>query len=163
MRNYLDVFDCVAPLQGRDLSSAEEPQRPTKAVASTAKATRRSVDYEALARSALVARVRAAWPWLAEHRPDFYEAVKAADDAGDVEGLRSAMEAASRAYEQRPRPGSTRIYSRLLNAEVWIAPDEEAAAELQREGVTLPVLATLARMQRVMPGSRLRSVEELDA
>jgi hypothetical protein len=135
--------------------------------------------YEALATSPLVARVRAAWPWLGEHRPDLYEAVRDADDAGDVERLRAAMEEASRAYEQRQRAEAVRRYSRVLDTELWIAATEEAAAELRREGVTLPILladeamilgrmlkidarevfTVRARIQQAVPGARLRSVE----
>jgi hypothetical protein len=61
----------------------------------------------------------------------------------------------------------------------WIAPNEEVAAELRRDGETLPILlpdeavvlgrmadadarqsfAALATVQRVMPGSRLRRTD----
>jgi hypothetical protein len=135
-------------------------------------------DYADLARSPLVARVRAAWPWIAEHRPDLFRRICDADYADDVTALHAGMVEASKAYEERQRGELARIYSRVLGAELWIAPDEEAADELRRDGVTLPVLlpseamvlggmaeadagelfAALARVQRVMPGSRLRSV-----
>ena len=68
-------------------------------------------------------------------------------------------------------------YSKVLGAEVWIVTTEEAAEELRRDGVVLPILladeamilgrmfkidarafAVLARIQQTMPGARLRSV-----
>jgi hypothetical protein len=136
----------------------------------------RRTDYETIATSPLVARVRAAWPWLAEHRPDLYQAVRHADENGNVESLRSALEAAARAYERRQRAEAVRIFSKVLGTELWVATDETVAAGLRRDGVTLPVLlpdeamilarmaekdareifAVLVRVQRVMPGSRLR-------
>lgn len=172
--------------------SVPAPATATKAIY----ATKGVADYATLARSGLVARVRAAWPWLGENRADLYAQIQDADEAvprdamgnpdaaaagyaDAVERLREAMEAASRAYADRRREASVRIFSKVLGAELWIAPDEQAAAELQREGVTLPVLlpaeamilgrmaesdarallAALAKIQRVIPGSRLRSVE----
>jgi hypothetical protein len=94
----------------------------------------------------------------------------------------AALEGAGGTDELRDT-AAVRIYSHILDAALWIATDETAAAELHREGVQLPVLlpdealilgrmaestardvfAALARVQRVMPGSRLRSVEALDA
>jgi hypothetical protein len=73
---------------------------------------------------------------------------------------------------------AARIFSRVLGVEIWIAADERAAADLHREGVTLPVilvdeakilagmadadawalLELLARIQTKLPGSRLRGV-----
>lgn len=135
---------------------------------------------ETLARSPLVARVRAAWPWIAEHRSDLFRAISDADYADDLERLRSAMEEASRVYEQRQRAEAVRIYSRVLDCELWIAPDEEAAEQLRRDGETLPILlpseamilgrmaeadardlfAVLAKVQAIMPGARLRGFDE---
>jgi hypothetical protein len=77
-----------------------------------------------------------------------------------------------------PADASVRIYSKVLDCELWIAADEKAAADLHREGVTLPViladeakiladmaeadarglLELLARIQRTLPDSRVRSV-----
>jgi hypothetical protein len=135
--------------------------------------------YPELAISSLAARVRAAWPWIGEHRPDFFRAISDADYSGDLERLRAAMEEASRAYEIRLRSEAVRIFSRVLGAELWIAASERAAEELHREGMTLPVLlpeeaqilagmaqadarellATLGKIQRAIPGARLRNVE----
>ena len=147
--------------------------------------------YQELAASGLVARIRIAWPWLAEHRPDLYQAVIDADEQvatlepaspGYPEALtrlEMAMEMASAVWEQRTKSECAQIYSRILDAEVWIAATEEAAAELHREGVTLPVLlpseaevlagmaeadaqallSVLAKIQRANPRSRLRSLE----
>ena len=70
---------------------------------------------------------------------------------------------------------SVRIYSKVLDAVLWIAPDPVAAAELHPEGpVLLPneamilgrmaeadareIFATVARVQRAVPGARLREV-----
>jgi hypothetical protein len=74
--------------------------------------------------------------------------------------------------------GTVRIFSRLLNSELWVVEDEQAAADLHREGVTLPViladeakiladmteadaralLEMLAKIQRTFPSSRLRKI-----
>jgi hypothetical protein len=129
-----------------------------------------------------VARVHAAWPWLAEHRADLYQAILDADEAGDLERLRRAMEAASSAYEARQRAEAVRIFSRVLGAELWIAADDTAARDLEpelsdsrvvltaEEGLTLgrmaeadarALFASLAMIQRVIPGSRLRGVGPL--
>lgn len=149
----------------------------TKATKATKAVREPSPDYTSLAHSGLVARIRAAWPWLAEHRPDLYRRICDADYNEDLEGLRSAMETASRAYADRHREASVRIYSRVLGAELWVAATEEAAAELHRDGVTLPILtadeaqilgrmaasdarelfAALTMIQAVMPGARLRA------
>jgi hypothetical protein len=167
----------------RSLSLAAAPFRIRLSGSATAtkaiEATKGSpLDYETLARSGLVARVRAAWPWLAEHRPDLSRAICDADYAGDVGRLRSAMEEASRVYETRPQAKAVRVYSRVLDAELWLAADEDAAAELNGEPVMLPVLLpaeaeilagvaqgdaralleALAKIQRVMPAARLRGV-----
>lgn len=128
----------------------------------------------------LVARVQAAWPWIAEHRPDLYRTICDADYAGDADRLRAAMEEASKAWANRSAGDSTRIFSKVLGAELWIAPDEEAAEQLRRDGETLPILlpseamilgrmaeadardlfAVLAKVQAIMPGSRLRGFDE---
>jgi TubC N-terminal docking domain len=81
---------------------------------------------------------------------------------------------------------AVRIYSKVLDAELWIAPDEEAARrleeELRTEGSSLAVVTAaealvlgkmaeadarevfraLAKIQHVMPGARLREVIEPD-
>lgn len=146
--------------------------------------------YENLATSPLVARIQIARPWIAENRPDLYQAIRDADDVvaaiepdspgyGEaLDRLRQAMEGAGRAWKQRTRSESVKIHSRVLATELWIAASEEAAQELHRDGVTLPILlpeeaevlagmaeadaralfATLAKIQRVMPGARLRKV-----
>lgn len=134
-------------------------------------------DYATLTSSPLVARVRAAWPWIAEHRPDLFRRICDADCGDHVARLHEAMVEASRAYEQRQQEASVRIFSRVLGAECWIAPDEATADELRRAGVTLPILlpdeamvlgkmaesdarelfATLVKIQRTMPGARLLS------
>lgn len=148
--------------------------------------------------ASLCSRFDAVATWLEEHRPDLIAAL--ADWQGNpdpiergrniiLEGLKAAaaagchVEPVPEGSEQVLDARAARIWSRVLDAELWIAADEEAADELQREGVTLPVLlpseamilgrmaaadarevfATLARVQRVMPGSRLRSVHNLDA
>lgn len=135
----------------------------------------------------LVARVRAAWPWLAEHRPDLYRRICDADYADDAERLREAMEEASRAYEQRQRGECVRIFSRVLGVECWIVETDADAGRLETElkakGDARVVLtadeamilgkmaendarelfAALGTVQRVMPGSRLRSVERSGA
>lgn len=89
------------------------------------------------------------------------------------------MEAAVVAWESRSITGTAvRIYSRLLDAEAWIVFDDEAAAALRRDGVNCLVifaeeaevlagmanadaralLDALAKVQRTMPGARLRRV-----
>lgn len=72
---------------------------------------------------------------------------------------------------------AARIYSKFLDVELWIASDEEMAADLCREGVDLPILlpeeaeilagmaeadarsllGALAKIQRALPGARLRN------
>lgn len=99
-----------------------------------------------------------------------------------VAQLREAMEAAVVAWESRSITGTAvRIYSRLLDAEAWIVFDDDAAAALRQGGVTCPVifpeeaeilagmaesdahalLGALAKVQRAMPGARLRRVRPL--
>lgn len=97
------------------------------------------------------------------------------------EAVRRGEMAVRHDYQNLTDDDCVRIYSRLLDAELWIVADEEAAEELRREGVTLPILlpdeamilgkmaqadagevfGALARIQCVMPGSRLRSVERI--
>lgn len=125
----------------------------------------------------VVDRVHPGWEWLLDHRRDLVDAIKAAEDRADDPALRHALEAAAVAFKLRNLEG-VRIYSRLLDSELWLAADEPTARELEATlagaGAALPVVTfeeadrlgamaeadarTVFRALRAFPGSRLRHV-----
>jgi hypothetical protein len=124
--------------------SESEPAKPSKATTEGAFAgfagagckvrpEIHTAAYRELAFSELSDRVRAAWPWLAKHRPDLYQAVRDAHEATTEVAIRSAMEAALAAHDRAHGADAVRIYARLLDTELWIAPDEQTATDLERE------------------------------
>jgi hypothetical protein len=90
--------------------------------------------YAALARSECAARCRAAWPWIADHRPDLLDRVMQADwgpNATDLASFEAALRAGVEAFEAtHPRSGAARVYIPSTDREVWIIGDEADVAPL---------------------------------
>jgi hypothetical protein len=70
----------LTPANPAKAAKVEPEQAPNSEQQVTSFEPKPAAGYETLARSGLVARIRAAWPWLAEYRPDLYQAIKDADD-----------------------------------------------------------------------------------
>ena len=137
--------------------------------------------YTALARSELAERCRAAWPWVAEHRPELFDRVMQADqgpDTTDLASLEAAMRAVVEAFEAaNPRSGAVSVRFPAIDKEVWIVGDETEAltfeAAIRAEGDERTVfsaaeveclrdaqpemLATTERVKRILGGC-VRSV-----
>ncbi len=141
--------------------------------------------YAALARSELAARCRAAWPWVAEHRPELLHRVMEADkgpDATDLASFEAALRAVVEAFEAtHPRSGAARVYIPSTDREVWIIGDEAevppftvairaegdgravfAIAEVEKlADAPTELLAAVERVKRVM-GGRVRFIEPVE-
>ncbi len=99
-------------------------------------------DPVALARSELVRRCTAVWPWIADHRPDLFDRVMQTDkgpEDTDVAAFERVLRSVIEAFDAaNPRGGAVRLHVPSIEHEVWVVADEgEAAAftaAIQMEG-----------------------------